>query len=393
MRRRRVDFTFTKEHTDFAQEVEDFIKAELPPRILAGESAYAEENFDDSMAFRRKLGKKKWIGIGWPVEYGGLGAGHTMQMLFHDKMVYYNAPLDHQAYQVGPAIISFGNESLKKRFLKATAEQEIVWAQGFSEPNAGSDLASLATTAVADGDEYVINGQKIWTTYGHKADWIHILTRTDPAAPKHKGISYFIMDMRQPGITIQPLINMADEHDFNQVFFDNVRVPKENLIGDLNQGWYVAMTTLNNERSGIRDVAMAQRAFDNIVDAIREAPAVLGSVRDNEILMHRLADMTANLHTARLLSYRVAWMQEHGEEPIREASIAKLFASEVGMEVGRVGMQVLGLHGLLRDGSPRAINRGLIGHEYISNIPSTIAAGSSEVNRNIIATKGLGLPR
>ena len=317
-----------------------------------------------------------------------------MQMLFHDKMVYYNAPLDHQAYQVGPAIIAFGSESLKKRFLKATAEQSIVWAQGFSEPNAGSDLASLATTAVADGDDYVINGQKIWTTYGHKADWIHILTRTNPDAPKHKGISYFIMDMRQPGITIQPLINMADEHDFNQVFFDNVRVPKENLIGDLNQGWYVAMTTLNNERSGIRDVAMAQRAFDYIVDAVREAPARAwrrcGMTR---FLMHRLADMTTRLHAARLLSYRVCWMQENGEEPIREASMAKLYASEVGMEVGRVGMQVLGLHGLLRDGSPHAINRGLVGHEYISNIPSTIAAGSSEVNRNIIATKGLGLPR
>ena len=194
-----MDYSFAPEHDAFRGEVCEFIQRELPPRIAAGEDAYSDENFDDAMTFRRRLGAKRWIGIGWPTEYGGLGATPMMQAIFHEEMIYLNAPLDPQAYQVGPAIIDFGGEDLKKKFLSATANQEILWCQGFSEPNAGSDLASLQTAATADGDDYVINGQKIWTSQAHRADYIHILTRTDPDAPKHKGISYFLLDMKTPG--------------------------------------------------------------------------------------------------------------------------------------------------------------------------------------------------
>ena len=387
-----MDYSFAPEHDAFRGEVREFIQRELPPRIAAGEDAYSDENFDDAMTFRRKLGAKRWIGIGWPTEYGGLGATPMMQAIFHEEMIYLNAPLDPQAYQVGPAIIDFGGEDLKKKFLSATANQEILWCQGFSEPNAGSDLAGLQTAATADGDDYVINGQKIWTSQAHRADYIHILTRTDPDAPKHKGISYFLLDMQTPGITISPLISIDDVHHFNQVFFDNVRVPKGNMIGDENQGWYVAMTTLNNERSGIRDVSRARRTYDRLVRALRETPA-LAPVRRDPIARHRLAELAIEAQTSRNLSYHVAWMQDNGIQPDREASMAKLFASELHQRITKAGLELLGLYGQAMPGDRYAPVHGAIPFESLSNVANTIAAGSSEVNRNIIATRGLGLPR
>ena len=245
-----MDFRFTPEQEAFREEVSEFIERELPPNLGPGSDHFSDENFPDAMAFRRKLGAKKWIGIGWPVEYGGLGATPIMQMIFHEEMMYENAPLDPQAYQVGPAIYKHGSEELKRKFLGGTVDQSIFWCQGFSEPNAGSDLASVQTRAVRDGDDYVVNGQKIWTSMAHKADYIHILTRSDPDAPKHRGISYFVMDMKSPGITIRPLLNVAGEHHFNEVFFDNVRLPADNIIGEENRGWYVATTTRGQRALG-----------------------------------------------------------------------------------------------------------------------------------------------
>ncbi len=387
-----MDYRFAQEHDAFRSEVVAFIEAELPSRIAAGADAYSDENFDDAIAFRKKLGQKRWIGIGWPTEYGGLGATPMMQAIFHEEMIYRNAPLDPQAYQVGPAIIDFGSEDLKQKFLSATANQEILWCQGFSEPDAGSDLASLQTAAVADGDDYVINGQKIWTSQAHRADYIHILTRTDPNAPKHKGISYFLLDMKTPGIKISPLISIDDVHHFNQVYFDNVRVPKGNMIGQENQGWYVAMTTLNNERSGIRDVSRARRALDQVVQALRETTA-LAEVRCDPVVRHKLAELAIEVSTSRNLSYHVAWMQDNGIQPDKEASMAKLFASELDQRITKAGLEILGLYGQSMPGDRYAPVHGSIPLESLRNVSGTIAAGSSEVNRNIIATRGLGLPR
>ncbi|MCH8189981.1 MAG: acyl-CoA dehydrogenase family protein [Chloroflexi bacterium] len=387
-----MDFSFTVEEDAFRQEVTDFIDAELPPELKAGGDPFSDEHFEATMTFRRKMGAKKWIGIGWPTEYGGLGATPIMQMIFHEEMVYRQAPLDPQAYQVGPAIISHGSEYLKKKFLAGTANQEIFWCQGFSEPNAGSDLASVQTRATADGDDYVVSGQKIWTSMAHVADWIHILTRTDPDAPKHRGISYFVMDMKSPGITIRPLVDMLGHHHFNEVFFDNVRVPKANMIGEENRGWYVATTTLDNERSGIRDVAEARRAFDNIVETMREMRGVAG-IRRDPIAIHALADLRVMLEVSKMLSYRVGWMQDAGLHPNMEASSAKLFATELTGRIVKVGMEVAGLFAQVEDGSSRAPLRGVLPAQYLTQVSRTIAAGSSEIQRNIIATRGLGLPR
>ncbi len=387
-----MDWRFTPEEEAFRQEVAAFADRELPPAVRAGHDAYADELFSATMEFRRKLGKKKWIGIGWPREYGGLGATIIMQMIFNEEMIYRNAPLDSQATQVCPAIIAHGSEELKKKFLSATANQEIVWCQGFSEPNAGSDLANVQTRAVEDGDEFIINGQKIWTSQAHKADWIHILTRSDPNAPKHKGISYFVLDMKTPGIRIRPLLDMLGGHHFNEVFFDNVRVPKRNIIGEKNMGWYVATTTLDNERSGIRDVAEARRIFERGIEALREPPA-RDRLRRDAVALHKLADIRVQLQAARMLSYRVGSMQQQGLKPNMEASMAKMFASELQQRATKVTLEVLGLYAQLRPGSRRAPVQGVAPEEYMTAIRSTIAAGSSEIQRNIIATRGLGLPR
>ena len=387
-----MDYKFTPDQEAFRKEVEEFVEKELPAEIAAGEDPYGDAHFDDSIAFRRKLGQKKWIGIGWEKEYGGLGATPTTQMLFHEVMVYRNAPLDPQAYQIGPAIIHHGSEYLKKTFLAATANQEVIWCQGFSEPNAGSDLASLQTSAVQDGDEYVINGQKIWTSHAHRAHWMHVLTRTDPDAPKHRGITYFVLDMRTPGITIQPLFDITGAHHFSEVFFDKVRVPAENMIGEKNRGWYVAMTTLENERSGIRDVSRAARYLDHVFQALLDTTGIKG-IRRDPIMRNRLSDLALQVEVGRRLSYRVGWMQEQGMPIEREAPMAKLFSSELAQRISYAGMEMLGLYGQGLFGSKHALVHGTVPEAYIVSIPHTIAAGSSEINRNIIATRGLGLPR
>ena len=388
-----MEYSFAPEHDAFRSEVRDFIQQELPPRIAAGEDAYSDENFDDAMGFRRKLGAKRWIGIGWPTEYGGLGASTMMQAIFHEEMIYLNAPLDPQAYQVGPAIIEFGGEALKKKFLSATANQEILWCQGFSEPNAGSDLASLQTAATADGDDYVINGQKIWTSQAHRADYIHILTRTDPDAPKHKGISYFLLDMKTPGITISPLMSIDDVHHFNQVFFDNVRVPKGNMIGEENQGWYVAMTTLNNERSGIRDVSRARRTYDRLIRALRETPA-LAPVLSDPIARHRLAEFAiegaAPAATSPITSRGCRTTESSPIGRLRWPNCSPANSTSASPRRGW-SFSAFTAWPCPATATPPCTAR--FPFASLSNVANTIAAGSSEVNRNIIATRGLGLPR
>jgi alkylation response protein AidB-like acyl-CoA dehydrogenase len=270
----------------------------------------------------------------------------------------------------------------------------VQWCQGFSEPGSGSDLASLQTKAERDGDDFVINGSKIWTTFGHKADWMHILTRTDPNAPKHKGVSYFLLDMKTPGIEVRPLVNMADTHEFNQVFFTNARVPARNMLGEQNRGWYVATTTLDFERSMAAFAASLRKLLEEALDFLkREKKADRSSPLDNPLVRHKLADLSVAIQASRLLSYRVAWMQSQGKIPNMEASMGKVFATELNQRVARTLMEILGLRSQLTPKDARAPLLGRIQYLYRNTISSTIAAGTSEIQRNIISTRGLGLPR
>ncbi len=341
-----------------------------------------------------KMYARGWMTMAWPVEYGGQGADPIRQLIFREEVAVAGAPSGGQgATVIAPAIMLHGSEEQKRRFLPAIARGEINWCQGFSEPGAGSDLASLQTRAVRDGDDYVINGQKIWTTGAWKADWIHLLARTDPEAPKHRGISYFLFDMNTPGVSVQRLTHMTGRAELCQTFFENVRVPASQMLGPENRGWYVAATTLDFERSGIDRVASGQRILDDIRAFANEA------TRDGRPLItipnvkNRIADLQIALEVGRWLAYRVAWMQTKGMVPNYEASMSKVYGSGLNQQIANHGTYILGLYGQLGEDDSRAPRGGRIAFHYLHSVQATILAGTSEIQRNIIATRGLGLPR
>ena len=251
----------------------------------------------------------------------------------------------------GPTIIMHGTEEQKKKHLPGIVQGDEVWCQGFSEPGAGSDLASVQTRAVKDGDDYVVNGQKIWTSGAHVAKFMILLARTDPEAPKHRGISYFIVDMKSPGIEVRPLVNMAGNHDFNEVFFDNVRVPKENMIGEENRGWYVGTTTLDFERSGIATSISHTLMVQDLATFVRENKGT-GVINEDPGLALELADRAIEAGVEEMLCTQVISMQNRGLVPNKESSIAKLFSSELDVRISRTAMKALGLYGQLSAGSP-----------------------------------------
>jgi alkylation response protein AidB-like acyl-CoA dehydrogenase len=398
-----MDYRFTPEEEAFRQEVREFLRSELPDDWDFDPFELKDETWDFARSFTKKLAAKGWVAPAWPKEYGGLGLGFMKQVVLSEELAYHRAPntaLIGVTY-AGPTIIVYGNEEQKKQFLPGITSGEIVWCQGYSEPNAGSDLASLQTRAVRDGDDYVINGTKIWSSNAHKANWCFFLARTDPNAPKHKGISYFVTPMDAPGISVRPLINMADEHVFNEIIFENVRVPRKYLVGEENNGWYIGMTTLDFERSNISTAAGYRRSFEQLVNFVKEQGKVTAAAGGRSGaapngaggLKFKLADLAIENTVGRYLSYRVASMQERGQIPNYESSAAKVYHSEYGQRLAATGVKVMGLYGQLREGSKHARLRGRFARTYLTSVGSTIAAGTSEVQRNIIAQRGLGLPR
>ena len=390
-----MDYRFTAEEETFRQEVSTFLKAELPPDWDYDPFELHDENWGFALAFTKKLAGRGWVAPAWPSEYGGLGLDFMKQVVLSEEMAYHRAPNTSLIGVVyaGPTFIVYGTEEQKRQFLPGITSGEIVWCQGYSEPNAGSDLASLQMTAVKDGDDYVVNGTKIWSSNAHKANWCFFLARTDLEAPKHKGISYFVAPMDTPGISVNPLVNMAEEHVFNEIVFDNVRVPAKYLVGEENRGWYVGMTTLDFERSNISTAAQHRRSFEQLVGYIRDERG--GSVADGDgrQLRLRLADVAVEIETGRLLSYRVASMQAKGHIPNYESSAAKVYHSELGQRLANTGVAVMGMQGTLREDSKYARLRGRFARTYVTSVGNTIAAGTSEIMRGIIATRGLGLPR
>lgn len=378
-----MEFRFSPEDEAFRAEVRAFIRAEWGPGR-------------DARSFTRKLAERGWLTMSWPREYGGQGAPHVRQLVYNEEMAYHRAPGQTMgADRVGPTLILFGTEEQKARFLPAIARDELVWCQGFSEPGSGSDLASLQTRAVRDGDTWVISGQKIWTSNAQRADYMILLARTDPDAPKHRGITYFLVDMRLPGITVRPLIQMTGQAGFNEVFFDTVRVPADMVVGEVNRGWYVSTATLDFERSGIGRVIGGLRTFEEVVACAKATPARDGSggtLYEYGPTRLALADIALGFQVGRLMSYRVAWMQSRGLVPNYEASMAKTFGTELHQRMARVAFTALGLAGQVLEGGWAPLG-GQVPMTLLQSVSLTIAAGTSEINRNIIATRGLGLPR
>ena len=389
-----MEFRFTPEEEAFREELQAFLRAEADDRWVDS----VGEGFDDwdhVLEMRRKLAEKGWLTMAWPEEYGGKNASHMMQVIFSEEMAYFRAPgRDIFATRMlAPTLMIHGTEDQKREFLPPVAEGTVQWCQGYSEPESGSDLASLQTRAVEDGDDFVVNGTKIWTSGAHRADHIMVLTRTDPDAPKHRGISFLLADMRTPGIEVRPIINMANQHSFNMVTFDNVRVPKRNLMGELNRGWYVGATLLDFERSGVDYSAGARRVLEEIVAFCKESTRHGRTLADDPLVRRQLADLAIEVDVSRLISYKIAWMQQNGLVPNKEASMGKVFGTELQHRMAKTGMNILGLYGQLEPDSKYAPLKGRIERGYMTTVSSTLAAGTSEIQRNIIATRGLGLPR
>jgi len=395
-----MDFRDTPEEAAFRQEVREFIAREAP-KLEQGAgmdvSGYAQV-FVQSQGWFKKLGEKGWIAPAWPKEYGGAGMTVMQQFIFNEEMAEARAPrplhLIIGVGMAGPTLIVHGTEEQKKYYLPRILSGEDIWCQGFSEPEAGSDLASLRTRAVKDGDDYIINGQKIWTSVAHLSKWMLLLARTDPDAPKHRGITYFILDMRSPGVEVRPLVNMAGGHEFNEVFFDNVSVPKTNIIGEENRGWYAAMSTLDFERSAIGSAIGLRQTVEDIIRYAREhAEDGSSMLRLNPMLRYELVDRLLETEVGRMLSYRVVSLQSKGLIPNYEAAVVKLYNMELDQRIARTGMNVLGPYGQLDRGSKWTPLKGRLKHMYLRSVGSTIETGTSEIQRNIIATRGLGLPR
>ena len=350
---------------------------------------------NDAKQWTAALAKEGWVAPHWPKEYGGAGLSPMEQFIFKMEMARADAPSvgGQGVSQLGPTLIVHGTDEQKAEHLPKILSGEVDWRQGYSEPGAGSDLASLQTRAIRDGDEYVVNGQKIWTSLAHLADWLYVLARTDPDAPKHRGISFLLMDKHTPGISIRPLIDMSGRHHFNETFFEDVRVPANNRVGEENRGWYVGMTLLDFERSNITGAVSSRRTLDELRKYLQTDE---GKRRAPGYSQNRLnvADRYIETDVMFNFSFRIISMQDRGLIPNYEASVSKLFNSEMSQKIAMTGTRVFGLYGQIHDNKDeRAPMKSQLTNQYLTSVSSTIAAGTSEIQRNIIATRGLGLPR
>ena len=405
-----MDWRDTDEQQSFRADVRSLIAERLPSRYVqmaaggsmperAWENDRKSEDPDAQAAARdwhSALAERRWVAPHWPAEFGGGGLGPMEQFILNQELAESGAPgVGGSGVQMlGPTLIMHGTDEQKAKYLPPILNAEVTWAQGYSEPGSGSDLASLTTRAVRDGDEFVLNGQKIWTSAAHTADAMFALVRTDPDAPKHRGISFVMIDdIHTSGITVRPLINVNGDHYFNEVFFEDVRIPARNLVGELNRGWYVGMTLLDFERSNIAGAVASRRQLRQLIAHIREnaqgaAERVRGPLR-NEI-----AERWIETETLFQFSFRIISMQTAGLIPNYEASTAKLFASELSQRLALTATRVFGIHA--NHWAPTAglgAPASTFTRNYIAMVPATIRGGTSEVQRNVIATRGLGLPR
>ncbi|MDP2730894.1 MAG: acyl-CoA dehydrogenase family protein [Dehalococcoidales bacterium] len=390
-----MDFSFTQEQDRFRQEVRDFLEDELKqgtfkPSCDAWIQGYSPE-------FTKKLAKKGWIGLTWPKEYGGQGRGHMDRLILTEEILRYGAPAACHWFadrQIGGGILRYGTEEQKKELLPKIIAGEAYVGLGMSEPEAGSDLASLRTKATEDGDDYIIDGQKMWTSCGMFMNYIYLVARTDlnPETPKHRGISEFVFPTDLSGITITPTIDITGSTAWAEVFFDGVRVPKKYLIGEKNRGFYQVVNALDYERAGLERLMGNYPLFDAIVKFTKETKRNGKPMAQEPQIRQRLAQLETEFEIGRLLTYRVVMVMEEGKAPNVEAATAKAYSTAFEQHLASLAMDILGPYGQLLGDSKRAPVLGMAPHSYLGSTGYSLQAGTSEVLRNIIALRGLGLP-
>jgi alkylation response protein AidB-like acyl-CoA dehydrogenase len=395
-----MDFHPTEQEARFQREVRDWLVANLPPGW--GTPAFARpEDPADKLRFARwwqgRLHEGGWAGLHWPREYGGRGATPLELFLFAEEYTRVGAPplidIGVGPSLVGPTLIHHGSEAQKQRFLRQILTGEEIWCQGFSEPNAGSDLAACRTRAELHGNTFHVSGQKIWTSYARFADWCILLVRTDVQAPKHRGLTFLLVDMKSPGITIRPLTEMTGIAWFNEVFFDDVRVPAEQMVGRLNDGWSIAITTLAHERGGSAPHARLQGEMRDVLALARRLERGGVPVRSDSRYRQRLAQSWIETEILRLLAYKQVSDVTRTGEPGPEGSYLKLVWSELDMRLKELAIDLEGPYAALERGASRAIDGGRWQYEYLWSRAASIYAGTSEVQRNIVSQRVLGLPR
>ncbi len=392
-----MEIRFTPAEEAFRAEARAWLEANKPRTTRPEIDLKAQRAYD--MAWQRAMFDGGWAGISWPKAYGGRGASLMEQLVWFEEYARADVHdvttgfvgLNH----AGPTLIACGSEQQKATYLPRILRGDIVWCQGFSEPNAGSDLASLQTRAVIDGDHLVVTGQKIWTSYGNIAEVQELLVRTDPNAPKHKGISWVICPMGLPGMEIRPIKTLAGNSDFCEVFYDQVRIPLSNVVGEINDGWRVAMATLSFERGTafLSEQVRITRRVEELVELARKTPGPKGRMIDDDEIARRLAQARAEVAAMRAMSYRSISLAARTGVPGAEASLIRLFFSELTQRIDALAIDILGpsaVEGFDRDGGPPP--HTWAGH-YLTGLSQTIGGGTKEIQRNIIGDRYLGLPR
>jgi alkylation response protein AidB-like acyl-CoA dehydrogenase len=397
-----MDFAFTQEELDLRREIEEFVKGELPPDwdewVVYWPGSYGtmpqmETEFREiTRRFSRMLGEKGWLTLGWPREYGGQGSA-IKAALAGDVLSYHRVPAGGVATGiVGPTLILVGSEELKKEFLPGIARGEIGFWLAYSEPNAGSDLVSLKTTGVDDGDVFIVNGQKIWSSGAHVTDYGWAVVKTDLKAPPHKGATLMIIPNDTPGVTINPIINICGNHSFNEVFFDDVRVPKRYVVGEVNKGFYYVMLALQFERMMIGSGGF-RRVLEELVRFAKETVRNGRPLSEDPRVRKALAAIAIEIEVFYTFFWQSVWMMDRGQVPELEASALKLIFTELSVKLANTAVDLLGPYGLLDKGSKWAPFGGRVGMGYLDSISGPIGAGTSEIQKTILATRGLGLPR
>lgn len=384
-----MDFSYPAEVEQFRSELRDWLSQNLTDELVAARRPTGRDDaaFEMLRAWNATMADAGWAAVSWPPEYGGRGATVLEQLVYTEETTRARAPMPLNVIglnNIAPAIMQYGTESQKITLLPRMMRADDIWCQGMSEPEAGSDLAALRTRAVRDGSEvgdFVVNGQKIWTSLGHRADWCQLYVRTDPEAPKHKGISCLIVDMTLPGIEVRPLVTLNGDADFAEVFFHDVRVPADALLGPLNAGWQVATTTLSHERAGAaRLYAEMQVRLEELVNDL--AAAGTGAL-DDPVTLRRLGEIAVRIKYLEVLCQRSISATLHGGDALGSASLAKTVWGEIGQDLAALAFDALGTRGA---GAPWANYR-------LTSRSLTIAGGTTQINKNITAQRVLGLPR
>jgi len=395
-----MDLNYTAAEQKFRDELRAWL-ADHAPKDWTGRKAPGhsmEEHFAYLRAWQKRVYEGGWDGISWPRQYGGRGASVIEQVIFTEEMARASAPPLANVLGlalIGPTIIAHGTAAQKERFLTKILSAEEIWCQGFSEPNAGSDLASLLTEARPVGSDFIVNGQKVWTSYGWAADWCELVVRTDPAAPKHKGLTVLLIDMRSPGVEVRPLRQMTGESEFNEVFFRDVRVPAANVLGAVNNGWNVALGTLMHERAtlGAGLHIVYSRQFQRLVKLAHSIDRNGAPASCDPVVRQKLAQIYAEIEIMRLNQMRSISRISQSGAPGPEGSIQKIFWSELNQRFQQVAQEVLGPFAQLEKGCDLAFDDGQWAYSYLRARGNTIEAGTSEIQRNIVGHFVLGLPR